>query len=213
MLVILDEPWGREAVDLGEEIVFEDLDVLLFEDDRDGDDHGKISGWPLIVVLHGQDGLGALAHHDDLCGVVEHLLVCPSHVETAERCGLRGNEHGEKYNSQEGRRGGCFHAKSPVWRRDAPPGMVSGIRSPRLGPGNPGATWVAHGVERAGGARRSIATQSQTSWRHDGARAIEVSSALDFDCVGLPPCPKVMSYKQSSGAFPVHPKPMSRRSR
>jgi hypothetical protein len=88
LLPVLDESRRRELLELREDVLGERLDVLLLEDDRNGDHHREVRGRPLVVVGHAQHGARAVAHERDHGGIRVKRCVARRHVEPAK--GLRG---------------------------------------------------------------------------------------------------------------------------
>ena len=87
---VLDQPRGRVGVEVVEQGPLGDVDLLLLEEGRDGDDDGELLRIPLEVVGHGEDGAVAVARQDDLRGLVEQLWCRPSRHRSRRsrgRCG------------------------------------------------------------------------------------------------------------------------------
>jgi hypothetical protein len=100
-VVVLNEPWRRVSVEMVDDFFIADMDLALFDQCRNRNNHGKLFRIPFEVVDHGDDRLIVLPGQDDLRSLVKDLRVGLGNVKaTKAKRQLRSRAQDKRYGQE-----------------------------------------------------------------------------------------------------------------
>jgi hypothetical protein len=100
-VVVLNEPWRRVSVEMVDDFLIADMDLALFDQRRNRNNHGKFFRIPFEVVDHGDDCPIVVPGQDDLRSLVKDLRVGLGDVKAAKaKRRLRSRAQDKRYGQE-----------------------------------------------------------------------------------------------------------------